>query len=190
MYPDLELSVFITNLGKYNEGELVGEWVKLPVADTELREVLKRIGISSAPVCGNVYEEWFITDYDCSIDGITDILGEYESLDKLNDFMNAFKALDPDDQTKFMAVVSAGNFGLRDLESLIELVSELDHYVVFSDITDEYDLGYHYVHELGNYTGTEIESLSSYIDYEALGRDIAMDESGCFTEAGYLIYAG
>ncbi len=24
------ISVFITNLGKYNEGELVGEWLELP----------------------------------------------------------------------------------------------------------------------------------------------------------------
>ena len=190
MYPDLELSVFITNLGKYNEGELVGEWVKLPATDAELREVLKRIGISSTTVCGNVYEEWFITDYDCSIDGITDILGEYESLDRLNELMKVLKDLELGDLTKFIAVVSSGNFGVRDLESLIELVSELDHYEACSDIMDEYDLGYHYVHELGNYTGSEIESLSSYIDYEALGRDIAMDENGCFTEAGYLIYAG
>ena len=31
-----------------------------------------------------VYEEWFITDYDCSIHGVSTLLGEYENLDKLN----------------------------------------------------------------------------------------------------------
>ena len=30
------------------------------------------------------YEEWFITDYDCYVDGLYDKLGEYESLDELN----------------------------------------------------------------------------------------------------------
>ena len=27
---DYPFAAFITNLGKYNEGELVGEWVKFP----------------------------------------------------------------------------------------------------------------------------------------------------------------
>ena len=29
------LNVWIGNLGKYNEGELVGEWLKLPVSKKE-----------------------------------------------------------------------------------------------------------------------------------------------------------
>ena len=35
------LKIYITNLGKYNEGELVGKWVELPCED--LDEVLKEI---------------------------------------------------------------------------------------------------------------------------------------------------
>ena len=30
------LNVWIGNLGKYNEGELVGEWLELPVSKKEL----------------------------------------------------------------------------------------------------------------------------------------------------------
>lgn len=30
------INIYLTNLGKYNEGELVGEWVELPVSDEEL----------------------------------------------------------------------------------------------------------------------------------------------------------
>ena len=37
---DFELQAFVTNLGKYNEGELVGEWVSFPVTPEELRAVL------------------------------------------------------------------------------------------------------------------------------------------------------
>jgi len=33
---------------------------------------------------GQPYEEWFITDYECPIYGVQKMLGEYESLDKLN----------------------------------------------------------------------------------------------------------
>ena len=36
-------AAFITNLGKYNEGELVGEWVKFPTTAEEMKEVFRRI---------------------------------------------------------------------------------------------------------------------------------------------------
>ncbi len=71
-------------LGKYNEGELVGEWVKFPTTAEELKEVFKRIGIGQKDDFGQPYEEWFITDYDCYVDGLYSKLGEYENLDELN----------------------------------------------------------------------------------------------------------
>ena len=40
------MKVFITNLGRYNEGYLVGKWVKLPVDDETLDKVLTEIGIN------------------------------------------------------------------------------------------------------------------------------------------------
>ena len=43
---------FKTNLGKYNEGHLIGEWVSFPISGKELDEVLKRIGINEE------YEEY------------------------------------------------------------------------------------------------------------------------------------
>ena len=75
---DCAFEAFITNLGKYNEGCLVGEWVKFPVTNEEMQAVFRRIGI------GRRYEEWFITDYDCPDTAIGKVLGEYESLSELN----------------------------------------------------------------------------------------------------------
>ena len=66
---DYPFAAFITNLGKYNEGELVGEWVKFPTTAEELKEVFKRIGIGQKDDFGQPYEEWFITDYDCYVYG-------------------------------------------------------------------------------------------------------------------------
>ena len=48
---DCAFEAFITNLGKYNEGFLVGEWMKFPVTNEEMQEVFRRIGI------GRRYEE-------------------------------------------------------------------------------------------------------------------------------------
>ena len=42
---DYPFAAFITNLGKYNEGELIGEWVKFPTSAEEIRTVLDSIGI-------------------------------------------------------------------------------------------------------------------------------------------------
>ena len=59
---------YVTNLGKYNEGELVGEYLKFPTTPEEVQALLKRIGID-----GVRYEEIFITDFD------GDVLGLYET---------------------------------------------------------------------------------------------------------------
>ena len=61
---DYPFAAFITNLGKYNEGALVGEWVKFPTTAEELKKVFERIGIGAKDDFGQTYEEWFITDYD------------------------------------------------------------------------------------------------------------------------------
>ena len=63
------MNIYLTNLGKYNEGELVGEWVQLPISDEELQEVFKRIGID-----GKEYEEYFIADYECDFYEIGEII--------------------------------------------------------------------------------------------------------------------
>ena len=42
---EYELSAFITNLGKYNEGYLVGKFIRLPITSEELKEALNDIGI-------------------------------------------------------------------------------------------------------------------------------------------------
>ena len=35
---DGSFEAFVTNLGKYNEGELVGEWVHFPTTEEEMNE--------------------------------------------------------------------------------------------------------------------------------------------------------
>ena len=74
------LRIYLTNLGKYNEGQLVGEWVELPVTEEELEKVLERIGISEEPdENGNYYEEYFITDYESDFNYK---VGEYDSIEE------------------------------------------------------------------------------------------------------------
>ena len=55
---DGDFEAFVTNLGKYNEGMLVGEWVKLPTTEEEMQKVFERIGIGKQDEFGQPYEEW------------------------------------------------------------------------------------------------------------------------------------
>ena len=50
---DYPFAAFITNLGKYNEGELIGEWVKFPTSAEEIRTALDSIGIGQEDDFGN-----------------------------------------------------------------------------------------------------------------------------------------
>ena len=47
---DYPFAAFITNLGKYNEGSLVGEWVKFPTTAEELKKVFERIAIDPTKI--------------------------------------------------------------------------------------------------------------------------------------------
>ena len=180
---DYPFAAFITNLGKYNEGELVGEWVKFPITAEELKEVFKRIGIGQKDDFGNPYEEWFITDYDCYVDGLYDKLGEYENLDELNYLASKLDEMDQSDYAKFQAAMEIGDY-TSSLQEIINLTENLDCYEIYPNIEDYDDLGRYYLEEL------EVmqvpEHLQNYIDYEAYGRDVALEENGTFTDQGYV----
>ena len=55
---DGDFEAFVTNLGKYNEGMLVGEWVKLPTTEEEMQKVFERIGIGKQDEFGQPYGSW------------------------------------------------------------------------------------------------------------------------------------
>ena len=180
---DYPFAAFITNLGKYNEGELVGEWVKFPTTAEEMKEVFKRIGIGQRDDFGQPYEEWFITDYDCYVDGLYSKLGEYENLDELNYLASKLDEMSDSEYAQFQAGMEMGDH-CGSLQEIINLTENLDCYEVYPDIHDYDDLGRYYIEELD--VMQVPEHLQNYIDYEAYGRDVAMDENGSFTDQGYV----
>ena len=180
---DYPFAAFITNLGKYNEGELVGEWVKFPTTAEELKEVFKRIGIGQKDDFGQPYEEWFITDYDCYVDGLYDKLGEYENLDELNYLASKLDEMSNSEYAQFQAGMEMGDH-CGSVQEIINLTENLDCYEIYPNIEDYDDLGRYYIEELDAMQVPE--HLQNYIDYEAYGRDVAMDENGSFTDQGYV----
>lgn len=166
------LSVYLTNLGKYNEGYLVGEWVDLPVSEEELQEVFKRIGINEE------YEEYFITDYESNY-GLE--CGEYENIFKLNENLQELddKCYNESDYYKIGAIIE------KDSCDLQEVIDTFDNYGFVEGWTaEEYeeDLVNNCYPEVDALTNTWIDSYIT-IDYEAMARD---DYSIHETEYGVL----
>ena len=180
---DYPFAAFITNLGKYNEGELVGEWVKFPTTAEELKKVFDRIGIGQKDEFGQPYEEWFITDYDCYVGALYDKLGEYENLDELNYLASKLDEMGEGEYAQFQAAMEVGDHS-GSLQEIINLTDNLDCYDLYPSIQDYDDLGRYYIDELDAMQVPE--HLRNYIDYEAYGRDIALEEGGDFTDLGYI----
>jgi len=176
------ISAYITNLGKYNEGELCGEWLSLPATKEDVQALLSRIGVD-----GVLYEEIFITDYETDIANLSRKLGEYESLDELNYLAALLSDMHKWEREKYEAVLEYGEY-TSSVKDLINLAQNLDCYDYLPSVKDSDDLGRHYVEELGCMDVPE--HLAPYIDYEALGRDINIDMGGVFTDNGFVMDNG
>lgn len=165
------LKIFLTNLGKYNEGHLVGEWVSLPIDNGKLEEVKKRIGINMN------YEEIFITDYECDIDGVK--VNEFDDIEELNEMAETLEELDETDEEIIRAIISMGY-------SINEAIDKKDDVMIFYDCNDMEDVAMQYCKECGILDEMP-EHLQSYFDFAAYGRDLEIEGKFIFTNNGNCI---
>ena len=170
------ISIYITNLGKYNEGYLMGEWIKLPVPADKLDEVLERIGINGE------YEEYFITDYEAAFANLN--LSEYTSIEALNGFAERLDELKSWEVEKLAAVLEYES--VSSITDIMDIIEHLDDFEVLTDVEDDEGLGRYYAEELCTLNAVP-EHLRSYFVYEAYGRDIRLESVGCYTSYGYVM---
>lgn len=144
------IKIALTNLGKYNEGELDFVWLELPCTEEQIEDAMKAIGID-----GVEYEEYFITDYESDLDIQ---ISEYANLTNLNELAERITGVDEDlliaimesetsDLEQALDLAESGNASLYGAETLEELASEWIEDGMFST-----------------------ETLLQYIDMEALAR--------------------
>lgn len=146
------LKGFITNLGKYNEGELVGEWIEFPIDDDELEEVFDRIGINEQ------YEEFFFADWDCDFDTG---LGEYVSIEEVNELAEQLEKVDGE---VLKAIVEATGYEIGQALDCVENAT------FYSGMSLE-DVAYDLVKECYDLP----EFALRYFDYKAFARDLGFD---------------
>lgn len=172
------ISGYITNLGKYNDGFLIGEWIDFPISKEDLAAALERIGISSEPdEYGRYYEEYFFTDWETSISGLAADFGEYPNISRINEI--AEKIEEYGDLAE--AVIEA--FGVDDL-----MDNDPKDYIIWS-AEDDYDLG-KAIMEITGMLESIPDELRSYFNFAAYGENYSMGSNGGWCSAGYIHYIG
>jgi antirestriction protein len=154
-----EVKVWVGNLGKYNEGELVGDWFTLP-ADVE--EIMEEIGINEE------YEEYFIADYEAPIE-----ISEYHNLEELNKLADFLQYHDDADVELFMELVENGY--AEDFQEAWEM-AENGEIILWHDCADMEDVAREYAEQTGLLDSIP-DNLQNYFDFEAFGRDMEIEGS-------------
>lgn len=190
----MEIKVYLANLGKYNEGELVGKWVTLPLSEEELEDVYCDIKLGYRDEDGVYhhgyteidnetgyeyhYEELAIHDYEAPFK-----IDEYDNIERLNELAERLEGLK--------------NYQVEDVERLLE-TGEVDfeealdsvegngrEYCIWDDCNDMSDVAYAYYKETGMMDSIP-DHLKNYIDWEGIGRD--MEIEGSFYYVGNSTY--
>lgn len=170
------IQIFLTNLGRYVEGCLIGEWVKLPVAEDKLEEVLARIGINER------YEEYFITDYESLFPNL--YISEYASINELNEFAERVEELADFDYEKLAAVLESESS--MSIAEILEIIDQLDEFDLLTEVHDDEALGEYYAEICCTFAAVP-DHLKYYIDMERYGRDLRIELNCCFTSYGVVI---
>ena len=150
------LSVYIANLDEYVKGNLVGDWVSLPIEKNNFEDFLKTIGNP---------EEYAIHGFENNL-GLNGLkIGEYMRIEELNELGERIENIDPSEVDTFNALYEA----LGDFEEALDCL-ESGGYTFYENMTME-EVAQEYIegcYEIPSY-------LENYIDYKAVARDMRYD---------------
>lgn len=160
----MSIKLYIANLGKYTEGELVGSWFTCPI---DMEEVSEQIGLNER------YEEYAIHDYEAPFS-----IGEYDNIEELNEISERLESLD-EEQVK--ALGSILDYGCAsDINEAIDMIENGEVYF-YHDCFNMKDVAYEVIDQTGMLSQVP-NHIANYFDYESYGRDLEIE--------GTFIYLG
>ena len=186
---------FVTNLGAYNAGALIGKWVDFPTYNTdgEWDDLLHSIGVvhdltdedELKEIPDNLRdvacEEYFITDYDDDY-GICKGFGEYKRLDDLEDIAEELDVMDESEQSVIIAIMNDENCDVQRAKDIYD-----NGFVLYCDPDRDSSIGYEYAEETGLLSGIP-EDIANYFDYESYGKDLRLDSRTVAFDGGLFFY--
>lgn len=136
---------------------------------TNYEELKEKMGLSD-----NQELEFIVVD---STDGL---ISEYDSLDTITEFAEMIEDIDED-----LVLAVHEVLGYKAKEILREGEDFFEQCTLLSDVDSQRALGEHIVDGIG-ISNFDKDTLESYFDYEAYGRDIDINNQGGFSSYGYL----
>ncbi|VPS89831.1 Antirestriction protein [Streptococcus pneumoniae] len=128
-----DMQVYIANLGKYNEGELVGAWFTFPI---DFEEVKEKIGLNDE------YEEYAIHDYELPF-----TVDEYTSIGELNRLWEMVSELPEELQQEDIIIHSdcddmydVARYYIEETGALGEVPASLQNYIDYQAYGRDLDL--------------------------------------------------
>ena len=166
------LNLFVNTWGNYNEnGADGGQWITLPMEEDELEEVLENI----AALMKDDDPEWFINDYEWTIDTELGDVHEMDSILEWNERCQEADDLEEYEAEEIAAAMEAYGYTFaeayeRQQRGCFVFYAGRDLQEVAEEIADEC------------YLYNAPEFLARYFDYEAFARDLSFDG---YTETRY-----
>lgn len=168
------IKIYVANLGKYVEGSLVGKWLSLPCDMEEFTEVF----LPSIEIDNIRYEEYAVHDVDCDIEGLE--IGEYTSIEKLNEIAEAYEGLNESQQNVVSAVLE-----WEGSADIIDIIDNIDDYYLNSEVEDDKSYGEYIIEN--NSPFCELPSdITQYLDEEAIGRDYYLNGDCHYSSHGLI----
>jgi antirestriction protein len=166
------LEVYLTDLGAYNKGFLIGEWISLPIDEQELESTIKKILRSGEALCALEYgyeshEEYFITDWEWKDLNFFDI-DEYDNVMSLNETTSVLESLSPYQQKAVMYLMREGI-----ADDIADAVGKIDDVIVYKGMS-MIDVAMEYLESCCDLKCLP-SIITNYIDYEVLARDLELE---------------
>ncbi|MCL2691316.1 MAG: antirestriction protein ArdA [Candidatus Bathyarchaeota archaeon] len=184
-----QIRVYVANLGRYNEGKLMGDWLNLPTSNNEIDAFLKnKVGLNKQ------YEEVTIHDFESDFN-----LCEYENLYDLN--VLAVKLEQMSEAEKTLAAAYCDANGLKGISSILNTCEQIND-LLYVELVEgswgskEEKLGYALLDGVNSDLKVALEQCKlgdgvcayTYFDFEAYGRDVAINY-GYFASDEFFIFS-
>lgn len=195
MGKDNPISVWVGNLRKYNEGNLEGKWIDLPIADEELQRELAEISAEGRDEIMIFDQE---TREDCQY--MHDVIHEFDSIYELN-VVAKLIGNEPHPAVE-MYFKYDDNLSLSEIANLIYKEDEIsyspyefdgvDNSNALNVLSNEEKLGYTILESnkslKATLEGLDIDgtSIMNFINVEAIGRDMVLSDYVTVGENGFL----
>lgn len=164
------LNIFVNTWGNYNEnGADHGQWITLPMDPEELEEVLDNI----AAAMGDMDPEWFINDYEWTIETELGDVNEMDNIQEWNERCQEADNLEEWEAEEVAAAIEA--YGYSFAEALERQQRGCFIFYAGQDLEEVAEALINECYDLP-------EFALRYFDYDAFARDLSYDG---YTETKY-----